>query len=76
MRELRKGITHKLPWALVYSTLWLAANRFFSYYHITEEFEEFCAGCGKRKEGGFTIVNLPLNEYMAICDECAKKTKK
>lgn len=71
----RKGVSYKPPWELVYMTMWLAANGLFSYYHITEEFEEFCAGCGKRKNGGFAIVNLPFNRYMAICDDCTEKTK-
>jgi len=73
--QWRKNISYKPPWEVVYVTMWLAANGLFKYHHITEEFDEFCAGCGKRKGGGFTIVNLPLNRYMAICDECTEKTK-
>lgn len=74
--QWRKNIGHQLPRGLAYTTMWLAANGFFEYYHIIETQDDFCAGCHKRKNGGMTIINLPLNRYMAVCDECAEKTKK
>ena len=73
--EWKKDIGCKPPWGLVYATMWLAANGLFNYYHIIERFDQFCAGCGKRKSGGFTIVKLPFKRFMAICDECTEKTK-
>lgn len=76
MEKFRKGISHQMNPKLIYSIMWLAANGFFKYYHITETMIEFCAWCGKEKGGGFSIVNLPFNQYIAICDDCTEKTKR